>query len=160
MRRALKYGVLAAGMMARLGYGQSLADQTSFRSMSVGGIRLYGVSVFSGYSTSAYPGSFGQLQPGAGLLEASVSYGASASVGWQRHRDRSSFSMLYSGTYAGMTRYSEANAYSQRISLSHDSDAESEMVGVLFRDGVGHHHGPIYFPAFDPGSDFTGARQL
>ena len=65
MRRALKYGVLAAGMLARSGYGQTLAEQSSFRSMSVRGVRLYGVSVFSGYSTSAYPGGLGQFQADA-----------------------------------------------------------------------------------------------
>lgn len=118
MRSLFQFGVLAAGMMVQSGYGQSLADQTSFKNMSLGGIHLYGVSVFSGYSTSAYPGGPGQFQADAGILGADVDYGASASLGWQHHRDRSNFSMLYSGTYAGMVRYSGSNAFSQGLSLA------------------------------------------
>ena len=71
-----------------------------------------------GYSTSAYPGGLGQFQADAGILGADVDYGASASLGWQHHRDRSNFSMLYSGTYAGMVRYSDSNAFSQALSLA------------------------------------------
>ena len=70
------------------GYGQSVVDKASFRTMSVGGIHLYGVSVFGGYSTSAYPGGLGQIPVGAGQLGADINYGVSTSLGWQYHRQR------------------------------------------------------------------------
>ena len=118
MRGVLIVGAIAAGMMAPSVYGQSVFDSASFKSMSIGGIHLYGVSVFSGYSTSAYPGGLGQAPPGSGLLGADVDFGATASVGWQFHRQRTDFSLLYSGTYGGEVRYSNANAFSQSLALS------------------------------------------
>src|SRR5215475_7190185 len=36
-------------------WSQGILEQVNLRSMSLGGFHLYGVSVFSGYSTSAYP---------------------------------------------------------------------------------------------------------
>src|SRR5262245_43083624 len=119
MRRILIHGAIAAGLIVPLGYGQSLFDQASFRTMSLGGIHLYGVSVFSGYSTSAYPGGLGQFPAtNAGQLGSTVNYGGTATLGWQRHRDRSDFAVMYSGTYAGMSRYTDTNAFSQYLTLS------------------------------------------
>lgn len=66
MRGVLIVGVIAAGMMFRPAYGQSAADQASFKNMSFGGIHLYGASVFSGYSTSAYPVELGRSPVGLG----------------------------------------------------------------------------------------------
>lgn len=114
----LKYGVIVGCLLVSPGYGQSVADQASFRNMTLGGIHLYGVSVFSGYSTSAYPGSLGQIPAGANTLGPDVNYGATASLGWKQHRQRWDFSLLYSGTYGGMVRYSDANAFSQYLSFS------------------------------------------
>jgi hypothetical protein len=118
MRGVLIVGVIAVGIMFRPAFGQSVVDQASFRSMSLGGIHLYGVSVFSGYSTSAYPVGLGNTPLGAGQLGGDTSFGGSASLGWQYHRQRWNFSMMYSGTYGGMVRYSDANAFSQNLSLS------------------------------------------
>jgi hypothetical protein len=105
-------------MMFRPAYGQSAADQASFRDMSLGGIHLYQVSVFSGYSTSAYPVGLASSPVGVGQLGGDTTFGGSASLGWQYHRQRWNFSMMYSGTYGGMVRYSDANAFSQSLSLS------------------------------------------
>jgi hypothetical protein len=118
MRGVLIVGVIAAGMMFRPAYGQSVADQASFRNMSIGGIHLYGASVFGGYSTSAYPVGLGISPVGVGQLGGDTNFGGSASLGWQYHRQRWNFSMMYSGTYGGMVRYSDTNAFSQSLSLS------------------------------------------
>src|SRR5258708_3577812 len=93
MRGILICGAIAAGIMVPPGYGQSVADQASFRNMSLGGIHLYGVSVFSGYSTSAYPAGLGILPVGAGQLGGDTNFGGSASLGGQYHRQRTDFSM-------------------------------------------------------------------
>lgn len=118
MRGVLIVGVIAAGIMVPSGYGQSVVDQASFRNMSLGGIHLYGVSAFSGYSTSAYPVGLGSVPVGVGQLGGDTNFGVSASLGWQYHRQRWNFSMVYSGTYAGLVRYSDANAFNQNLSFS------------------------------------------
>jgi hypothetical protein len=117
--RLFAHVAIATGMAAGTAPAQSLLDQVNFRSVSVGGFRLYGASVFSGYSTSAYPLGSGQIAP-AGLQElgGSLNYGASASFGWQHHRRATDFALLYSVSYSGVTRYSELNAPSQSLSLS------------------------------------------
>lgn len=121
MRGVLIYAGIAAGLVLPAGYSQSVADQASFKSVTMGGIHIYGVSVLSGYSTSAYPVSSGQvLFPGAASLGGDTNYGGSVSLGWQYHRPRSNFSLLYSGTYAGMVHYSDTNAFNQHLSLSVD----------------------------------------
>jgi hypothetical protein len=118
MRRAFIIAVITAGIVAPRGYGQSAAD-AEFRSASWEGIHLYGVSIFGGYSTSAYPGGFALAPvPGAAQLGSDVNYGSTASIGWQYHRTRSDFSVLYSGTYSGAARYSAANAFNQSMTLS------------------------------------------
>jgi hypothetical protein len=119
MCRLLAHVAIAACLTAGIVPAQSLTDQVNFRQAALGGFRLYGVSVFSGYSTSAYPLGSAQIAP-AGLKElgGSVNYGASASLGWQHHRKSTDFSLLYSLTYAGVTRYSELNAPSQSLSIT------------------------------------------
>src|SRR5215472_10000961 len=115
MRAALILGIALAALAPSM-EGQSLFDQADFKNLSLGGIHLYGVSVFTGYSTSAYPlGSGQQLLPGAAALGADTNYGVSVSLGGQYHRDRTNFSMLYSGSYAGMARYSDTNAINQSL---------------------------------------------
>ena len=110
--------VIAAGLMVPAGFGQSLFDQASFKSMSLGGVHLYGVTVYSGYTTSAYPGSFGQTPSPTSGLGPDVDYGAATSVGWQYHRQRTDFGITYALNYGGFARYSDANAFSQSLNLS------------------------------------------
>ena len=45
-------------------------------------------------------------------------YGATASLGWQWNRAKTNISVLYSGTYDGMVRYSNLDAYNQSLSIS------------------------------------------
>src|ERR1700694_3508439 len=100
MFRLLSRIAIATGMMAGILPAQSLIDQVNFRRVSVGGFRLYGVSVFSGYSTSALPPGSGSISPtGLQELGGSVNYGASASFGWQHHRKATDFLLLYSLSY-------------------------------------------------------------
>src|SRR5215469_15913742 len=86
MRKVAEYLILTAGILALNCKSQTLADQMSFRTGEVDGAHLYGVSAFTGYSTSAYPVSQG-IQPGASGIGGDTNYGATASMGWQRHRD-------------------------------------------------------------------------
>jgi hypothetical protein len=101
--------------------GQELLDEVNFRAGELGGFHVVGLSVFGGYSTSAYPQAglnLGANPTGLGSLGGDTSYGATASVGWQRNRQKTNIAVLYSGTYEGMVRYSNLDAYNQSLSIS------------------------------------------
>src|SRR5262245_58955852 len=99
MRGVVLYSLMAASILTRPASAQFLLDGASFKNMSLGGIRLYGVSAYSGYSTSPYGEAFNQFPAyGATGLDGNVSYGGSASLGWQRHSSRTDVAVFYSGT--------------------------------------------------------------
>jgi hypothetical protein len=112
--------VLVAGLFAPLCGGQELLDDVNFKSGQLAGLHLVGLSVFSGYSTSAYPQAGLTLNNSVGVdnLGGDESYGASFSVGWQGHAEKTNATVLYTGTYEGMAHYSNLNAYNQSLSLS------------------------------------------
>ncbi|HUB82483.1 MAG TPA: hypothetical protein VMB03_26985 [Bryobacteraceae bacterium] len=118
MRRIVELILIAGGTMVSICSGQPLMDQVNFESGQLGGgLHIIGVSVFSGYSTSAYPQA-GYIFPGSAAgLGGDENYGATFSVGWQNHGQNGELSVLYSGTYAGQVRYSNLNAYNQTLSL-------------------------------------------
>lgn len=121
MFRLLRGLFAAAGLLVSSCSGQELLDEINFRASELGGLHLVGLSVFGGYSTSAYPQAGVNLSapaPGLGNLGGDATYGATASVGWQRNRAKTNVSVLYSGTYDGMIRYSNLNAYNQSLSIS------------------------------------------
>jgi hypothetical protein len=112
-----------AGLFVSSCGAQELLDEINFRTGGLVGVHLVGVSVFSGYSTSAYPQAGLNLSASPstgnlGNLGGDGSYGATASVGWQWHREKTAVSILYSGTYTGMVHYSNLNAYNQSLSIS------------------------------------------
>ncbi|MGA7240742.1 MAG: hypothetical protein WBY44_33970 [Bryobacteraceae bacterium] len=120
MCRLLKGAFAIAGLFVSLGQSQELLDEVNFRAGELGGLHLVGISAFGGYSTSAYPQAGINLSaaPGLGNLGGDESYGATASLGWQWNREKANVSVLYSGTYAGMVRYSNLNSYNQSLSIS------------------------------------------
>ena len=117
MRRILNFILIVAGLITPTLSGQSLLDEVNFQSGQFGGVHLIGVSVFAGYATSAYPqASLSSLSlPNLG---GDGNYGATASLGWQHHGENINIGVMYTGTYGGMFRYSDLNAYSQSASLS------------------------------------------
>jgi hypothetical protein len=122
MCTALRYIVTGAILLVPACQGQSLSGQVDSKSVQVGGVHLYEVSVFTGYFSSAYAltagAGFGQVTTPGLALGAEVNYGASATLGLQRHRERSNFSITYSGSYNGMVRYSALDAFNHSVSLS------------------------------------------
>src|SRR5260370_4915601 len=119
LRRLLAYFAIATGMTAGIVPAQSLLDQVNFRSASVGGFGLYGVSIYSGYSTSVLPIGLGQTASASVReLGGSANYGASASFGWQHHRQATNFSVLCSLGYAGVTRCWDLSAVSHSLSIT------------------------------------------
>jgi hypothetical protein len=102
--------------------GQSLVNEINFRSGTLGGIRLNGISVYSGYSSSVYPG-FSASSPlatsaaGQQSVGPDVNYGASLSLEWQYHRPRTNFLLLYSGAYGGFVENSGLNGLSQGLTF-------------------------------------------
>jgi hypothetical protein len=117
MRKVAEYLILMAGLLALNCNSQTLPEQMNFRTGEADGAHLYGVSAFSGYSTSVYP--VGQsLQPGASSLGGDVNYGASASMGWQRHREWMNLAVIYSASYIGQAHYSNLNALNHSLSIT------------------------------------------
>jgi hypothetical protein len=119
MRTLFGYAAAAAALASAC-LGQTIPDTVSFKGANLAGLHIYGASVYSGYSSSAYPlNSPSQVvQPGIGRLGSDEIYGATASLGWHYDRQHSSVSAMYSGTYGGMIRNSNLNAYSQSLSFS------------------------------------------
>lgn len=125
MRKVAECLILTAGFLALNCQCQPLADQMNFRSGEMDGAQLYGVSAFSGYSTSVYP--VGQsVQPGASTLGGDVNYGVTASAGYQRHRDRMGFSIIYAPSFIGQAHYSNLNAFNQTLLLNASWKASSK----------------------------------
>lgn len=119
MRKNLVRILIAAGALASGCQAQGLLDRANLGNPELAGIHLYNASVFSGYSTSAFPLTAGQfLAPGLAGLGPDVNYGASATLGWQTHRDRTNLSIMYSGTYTGMARYADLNSFGHSFSLN------------------------------------------
>src|ERR1700678_1153156 len=127
MYRSLGYIGFAVSMLLPVCHAQPSAGQVGGQGGNQGnaldsgldGARLYEVSVFTGYSTSANPVIGGYLTtPGVGALNADENYGVSAAVGWQHHREKDSFSIRYSGSYSGMVHYTGGNGYSQWLNLN------------------------------------------
>jgi hypothetical protein len=117
MRRIIGFMVIMAGLAAPVLEAQSLEDQVNFKSGTLAGLHLNGVSVYSGYST--YPLVNG-LSSGAapGGFAPDANYGASVSVSWQHHREKTDFSMMYSGGYGGMVRDSDTNGFNNSLTFS------------------------------------------
>jgi hypothetical protein len=120
MRRTLDALLIAAGLFVPACSAQEFLDEVNFKANQLSGIHLLGVSVYSGWSSSALPQSGFSVNssPGIGNLGGDVNYGATASLGWQYHREKTDVSVLYGGSYGGMVRYSNLNAYSQSLSLA------------------------------------------
>jgi len=117
MRKVAEYLILTAGFLALNCKGQPLNEQMNFRTGEMDGARLYGVSLFSGYSTSAYPVNQ-SIQLGASSIGGDANYGVSASMGWQRHRELMSFSVIYSPSYSGQVNYSNLNSLNHTLQIT------------------------------------------
>src|SRR5262249_50559952 len=117
------FGFVSAVLLVGCGClsGQSLLDQVNFKSGSVGGLHLNGIGIYSGYSTSIFPLSsgFGVPPPGFQSIGGDIDYGVNFSLGWQHHRGRTNFSLLYSGGYAGLVRNSDLSGRSQNLSFGY-----------------------------------------
>lgn len=128
--------LIVAAVLTRPATGQGFSDLVNFKGNAHNGIGIYGVSVFTGYSSSFYPANslnLGSLA--ASGLHGDVSYGASASVGWQHHRRGTDITVLYSGTYIGNGHYSRFNAYDQSINLGLSKSLSPKWVFSFSADG-------------------------
>jgi hypothetical protein len=114
MRKTIRKLVIATVVLAPGCLGQSF--EISTRSVELGGIHFYGVSAFTGYSTTVSPFGIGATPTAGEGLGPDINYGASFSLGWQR-RD-GGLSVRYNGTYTGLKNNSDLNSYGQSISIA------------------------------------------
>jgi hypothetical protein len=117
-KASFRYLALATGMVVAC-QGQERWDALDFKTADIGGLRLYGVSVFSGYSSFSGPVSNAQqaLDPAAANIGNDINYGAQWSAGWRRQKGKSSLSVSYNGTYSGRSKYTELNAFGHSLNL-------------------------------------------
>jgi len=123
MRHLFSHIMILSGlaMSAETLLAQSLVDQVNFKSGTLGGLHLYGISVYSGYSSSAYPLNSGLATtplPGAENLGPDANYGVQATVGWRHQGPRTHFELMYSGGYTGVVHYTDLNAFNQSLALN------------------------------------------
>lgn len=113
--------IVAGSALALIAGAQSSGNPLSGGSMGIGserdGFRLYDISITLGYATSANPvGQF--ASPGDGALKPDENYGISGTVGYQHHREKNNVSITYTGSYSGLVHYSDANGYSESLSIT------------------------------------------
>ena len=99
------------------------------------GLHIYDVSIYSGYSTMAYPMAVTQILPGQAGLQGDVNYGGSASVGWHRHRRKTDFGVTYTGSFLGMAHYSNLNSFGQSLLISASDQLSSKWTIGLSASG-------------------------
>jgi hypothetical protein len=125
-----RYLVLATSLISTC-HGQNRWDMLDFKTASVGGFRLYGVSVSSGYTNFAGPVNTDQLVPVRANLGADLSYGAQGAAGWRNQGGKNSISVVYSGSYFGRRQYTDLNAFGHALNLSFSRKVRSKWAVSL-----------------------------
>jgi hypothetical protein len=138
MARTLARVAIAAGLLSAPCFGQDSPSLPNPEALLPRGIHIYGVSVYAGYSTSAYPLGGVALNESSALanLGADETYGATATIGWQQHGARTNLSVIYSGGYGGMVRYSGTNGMNHSLSLNFSRQLSSRWTASVSGDGA------------------------
>jgi hypothetical protein len=128
---------LSGGLSSCVLYGQvSVLQNFNPLSSKTGGLRLYGASVSSSYSSGAYGSGIIGVLPGATDASFSTLQG-SASFGWSRQGQKSAVSLGYSPSYVRGLRsfnYDSLNhslAFSANRLLSSKWTVGSSVTGIL-----------------------------
>jgi hypothetical protein len=99
-------------------YGQERWDVVDFKTAELGGLRIYGVSVNSGYSSFSGPlSTSNQIVPVNSSIGSDLSYGAQLSAGWRHQAGKNSISISYNATYGGRTRYTSLNSFGNSLNI-------------------------------------------
>lgn len=118
-RRALLAGLLAlAGGGQQAGLAQSsLLNKTDAPLHHRRGFHIYSASSYFGYSSLATPPQSGTLIPGL-QLGSDVETGGAVTFGWNRPRERSKFSLLYTPSYTARRRYTQWNSMNHSLTFA------------------------------------------
>ncbi len=102
-------------------------SDVDFKGTAIEGFHLYGISAYSGYSSSAYPIT-NNVTPiiGASALGWTVTYGATGSVGYQRHQGKTNFSAIYGLNYGGSIKYANLNALNHSLTINMNRELTSK----------------------------------
>lgn len=138
MRNSLANAAIVFGLVA------SAASAQSFEANSAGGgdgrpsgFQLSSLSLFSGYSSTAYPlnggGSGPSISSGAvnGGRGGDATYGISAAGNWQHRSERTNFLVNYNGSYGGFAQNSDLNSFSQAMNFNASRQLGNKWTAVL-----------------------------
>lgn len=117
--KLIRHFVVAIGAWASVCYGQDRWDMLTAKTTRLRGIRLYGVSVYSGYTSFTGPiDTLNQFVPNSVSIGSDTSYGAQWGLGWQHMGPKTTASFLYSGSYGGHRRYHNLNSLGYSLSTN------------------------------------------
>jgi hypothetical protein len=104
-RKVLASLAFSTGVLTTACWSQTLPASLDFTRSNAEGIRVYSVSTFYGYTRSTFPTATAlTVVPNSRQI-----YGVTGTIGWQRFRGRTNFSIRYTGTYTGDVHQSELN---------------------------------------------------
>jgi len=137
MARILAYLGLRAALFAPSGFGQSGVADSPPAPLWPRGLHIYEASVYSGYSTLAYPvtGIEANYSSQISGLGGDWSYGGLVTLGWQQLGPKSTLSMIYTGGYGGMVHYSGVNGMSQSLAFGYSRTLGGRWTASLSASG-------------------------
>jgi len=97
-------------------HSQERWDRLDFKTANIGGVRLYGISVYSGYSNFSGPIATTE-QTLVPANPGDLNYGAQWTAGWRHQTGKNSVSASYSGSFGGRAKYSNLNSFGHSLNM-------------------------------------------
>ena len=118
MLKAPAYMAIAVALAGRCALAQ-MPGLASIPFVGQDGLRLYEVSFYTSYVSSAYPlATTTTISPNAPKLGHDLSYGATASAGWRYQRDRARMAVSYAGSYNQSENFSSLSAFGHSLTVN------------------------------------------
>lgn len=118
MLKAPAYMAVAVAFVGRCALAQ-MPGMAGLPFVGQDGLRLYEVSLYTSYVSSAYPlATTTTISPNAAKLGHDLSYGGMASAGWRYQRDRARMAVSYTGSYNQSENFSSLSAFGHSLTVN------------------------------------------